>query len=349
MEMKTQKNKGILFALIIALLMPAMAFGQEKLDLRNRYQINKDGSFIQFKTTMAGFPVVRGAIKSYQATMYYDANDITKTSATLRIAADGFTTSHDKRDETLQGKDFLNTQKFPAIWFQGDQVTKTDTGFDLTGQMYIKDIVKPVTIHMTKPTVMKEAMNGQDIMMAVGKLKINRKDFDLGASGPWGANPMLGDDIEIDFSFLGFSYTPTYLKSLYVKQVNGRDHAVGVVFNEIKANGLQAGIAKIDQLAQDKAYANENWLSNAANIGWMLLVEGMGEEAVAIFEQALQRNPNHMVTLLRIGDAYTVAGQFDKALEHFKKERSLDARIRFTHIPEMIQKLGGKFELKNMK
>ena len=348
--MKQKTLRKISLAIVIALLSPFMTFGQQQdINLLNRFQINKDGSYIQFKTTMAGFPVVRGSISAYQATIYYDPNDIMKTSATLRIGSEGFNTAHPRRDETLQGKGFLNSQEHPGIWFQGDQVTKTDKGFDLTGDMYIKGIVKPVTINMTKPTVMKGALNGQDMMMAQGMLKINRKDFDLGTSGPWASNPMLGDEIEIEFNFMGFSYTLQYLKGLYVRKVNGRDHAVGVIYNEVKTNGLESGMKKIGELAQHKDYANENWLSNAANIGWMLLVDGMGKEAVAFFEQALQRNPNHTVSLLRIGDAYTVAGQHDKALEHFKKERSLDARMRFTHIPEMIKKLGGKFELKNMK
>ncbi len=350
MEMKTLKQFTSIGALtLLSLLVTRPINAQGKLDLGNRYQINKDGSFIQFKTTMAGFPVIRGSISTYQATIYYDPNDVSKSSATLRIGSDGFTTSHDKRDIELQGAAFLNTAKFPAIWFQGDKVKETAGGFDLTGNLNIKNIVKEVTINMNKPTVMRGAMNGQDMMMASGTLKFNRKDFDLGTSGPWGANPMLGNEVEIEFNFMGFSYTLQYLKGLYVKQVNGRDHAVGAVYRETKANGLQKGMAKFEALMKDKAYSGDNWLSNAANIGWILLVDKMGKEAVAFFEMALKQNPNHTVSLLRIGDAYTVAGQYDYALRHFKKERSLPARARFTHIPEMIKKLGGDFTLKNMK
>ena len=70
---------------------------------------------------------------------------------------------------------------------------------------------------------------------------------------------------------------------------------------------------------------------------------------LAFYEMALDEDHNHMVSLLRLGDAYTIAGQFEDALAHYQKEWSLPARARFTHIPQMIKLLSGKFELEDMK
>lgn len=323
--------------------------GQQKIEMGNRFQINKDGSYVIFKTTMGGFPVIRGSLKAYQATIFYDPNDLLSTSATIRFGSAGFTTSHDKRDAELQGESFLNTANFPGIWFQGNEVKVTETGLDLTGTLNIKNISKPVTVSIEKPTIMRGAMNKQDLMMVKGNLKINRKDFELGTIGPWGANPMLGEEVEIEFSFMGTSYTIDYLKATFVREVEGRQHAVGLVYNEVKEKGVDNGLKMVKKLMKEKNYKSDNWPTNLANIGWILMVDGYGKESLPFYELALKQNSKHLPSLLRLGDAYTIAGEYDNALAHFKKERSLPERTRFTHIPHMIMLLGGNFKMENLK
>ena len=346
MEKKTLKVAVAMLALVIG---GVQTFAQKKIDMGDRFQINKDGSYITFKTTLAGFPVIRGSVKSYQANMFYDPEDIMSTSATIRIGTEGFTTSHDKRDAELQGENFLNTEKFPAIWFQGSEVALTETGFDLTGTVNIKDITKKVTVHVEKPTIMRNAMNNLDLMMVTGNLKLNRKDFDLGAAGPWASNPMFGEEIDIEFNFMGTSYTIEYLTATFVNQKDGRDNPVGLVYNDVKANGVKSGLKLVEKLSKDKEYKSDNWPTNLANIGWILMVDGYGKESLPFYELALKQNAKHLPSLLRLADAYTIAGQYDDAMAHLKKEWSLPERARFTHIPQLMMLLSGGFDLRNMK
>lgn len=333
------------FALVI--ISTSCAVSQEKIDLSKRYQINKDGSYITFTTSMAGFPVIKGSLSAYQGTIFYNPDDVKSTSATIRFGASGLSTAHDKRDEQLHGSEFLDTEAFPGMWFQGDEVEINDNGFNLNGILNIKNISKPVSIEIKTPNLM--SMNRQDMMMLSGSLQINRRDFDLGTTGAWASNPMLGDEIAINFTFLCFSYTVDYLKALYVKDTERGGHPVGLVYQEVVDNGVKSGTKLAKSLMKDDKYKSDNWLTNLANIGWILMVDGYGEESLVFYEMALDQNPNHLISLLRLGDAYTIAGQNDKALSHFKKEWNIPARARFTHIPEMIRKLSGDFDLKDMK
>ncbi len=333
--------------LMVVIILPV--FAQKKINMGNRYQINKDGSYISFTTNMSGFPVIKGLAKVYQANMFYDPEDIMSSSATIRIGSAGLSTAHDKRDVKLQGENFLNSEEFPAIWFQGTEVQITDSGFDLSGTINIKNIKKPVTIHMAKPTVIRRAMNNLDVLRVKGSLKLNRKDFDLGAMGDWASNPMLGEEIEIEFSFLGTSYTIDYLKERYVKKVDGMDNPVGLVYNEVKSNGVKSGKQLVEKLSMDERYKSDNWLGHLANIGWILMSDGLGKESLPFYEMALKENPDHLVSLLRLGDAYVIADKHEDALAHYRKEWELPARARFTHIPQMIKLLSGEFDLVNMK
>ncbi len=341
------RSTAFTFALIVCLSIQVL--GQSEINMNNRFQINKDGSYVTFGTTMANFPVIKGSLKAYQATIFYDPDNPTQTSATIRFGADGMSTAHDKRDEQLHGPDFLDVANYPGIWFQGFEAEVSDTGLNLKGDLYIKDIVKPVTINLRKPTLMRKAMNNLDLLMVNGQLMIDRKNFDLGTSGRYAADPMLGSEVTIEFNFMCFSYTIDYLKALYVNEKEGVANPVGLVYEEVKANGADKGLSLVKKLSKDKNYKGDNWASNLANIGWILMVDGYGKESLPFYEMALSMDKGHLPSLLRLGDAYTIAGAYDDALEHFEEEWSLPARARFTHIPHMIRALDGTFVLNQMK
>ena len=321
----------------------------QTINMGNRYQIKKDSSYITFKAALGELPVIKGSLKAYQGTIFYDPNDVMSTSATIRFGTEGLAAADGKQNTALQGKDFLYTSKFPSIWFQGTDVKLTEKGFDLSGMVNIKNISKPVTIHIEEPTILRNAMNNQDVMIANGNLIVNRKDFGLGTTGNWASDTAFADEIEINFHFMCTSYTIDYLKDTFVKQVDGRDHAVGLVYHDVKANGLESGIKLAETLSKDSKYKSDDWLGNFANIGWILMVDGYGKESLPFYEMALKRNSKHLPSLLRLGDAYTIAAQHENALAHFEDEWSLSARARFTHIPHMIKLLSSEFELKNMK
>ena len=89
--------------------------------------------------------------------------------------------------------------------------------------------------------MMKRAMNNLDLMIVKGSLSISRKEFKLGTSGPWSSNPMFDDEILIEFTFTGFSYTIDFLKANYVGATGGKENPVGLVYNEVKEKGLRKG------------------------------------------------------------------------------------------------------------
>lgn len=353
MKIENIKKSAALLAvsLFVLLSAPAGLLAQStNIDMGDRFQIFKDASYVTFETSFAGFPLIRGSISAYQANIFYDPDHLDRTSATIRFGAESIATAHPRRDEELHGSAFFDAANFPGVWFQSTKATPTSDGLDLTGNLNIKNITKEVTLHISKPNVMRKAMGGRDMLMAKGTLAFKRSDFGLGKGSSYGSIQMLGDDINIEFSLVGMNYTIDYLQAMYIgKTSSGQDNPVGLIYNETKANGFDSGQKKLMSLAGNPDYKQTNWSSVVANVGWILMVDGYGKEAVKFFEFGLNKNPAHTTSLLRLGDAYVIAGDFDKALKHYEKEYSLPARVRFTHLPEMIRLLSGKFALTNMK
>ena len=323
---------------------------KELIDMGDRFQINKDASYVNFETTFAGFPAIRGAFSGYMANIFYDPDYPERTSATIRFASNSLSSAHPKRDEELLGAHFLDAENHPGIWFQSTQAKAKGDGLELTGDLYIKGITKEVKLQLEQPKVMRKGMGGRDLMMAKGGLSFNRKDFELGTKSSYPAIGMLGDQIDIEFVIVSANYTLDYLKALFLgKTRDGKDNPVGLIYNQVLAKGQEAGEAELMSLASQSAYKGTNWLSVLANLGWILMVDGHGKEAVHFFDLALSKDPNHFTSLIRLGDALVIAGDYERALKHYQQEYALDARKRYTHIPEMIRKLSGQFELKSMK
>jgi len=321
---------------------------EKKIDMGDRFQINKDGSYVTFETNYYGFPIIRGSIKAYQATIFYNPGEVERTSATIRFGSSSISTAHDKRDKELASTSFLDSDNFPGIWFQGMKTTLTSGGFDITGTLSIKDINKQVTVHIEKPTIVRKGMGGRDLMMMKGELVVNRKDFKLGMGSSH--EQMLGDEITIQFHFLCSNYTLDYLKSTYITEIApNKEHPVGILYKDIKQNGLKSGKMKMETLVKDEFYSQGNWPSILSDLAWILMVDNMADEALEFYDMALQMKPGHLPSLLRMGDAYVIGGHHDKALKHYKAEYDLQERARFTHLPHLIRMLSGSFNLTGMK
>jgi len=348
--MKRKKLRFFALALLSLTLSIGLKAQNEKINMGDRFQINKDASYVTFETSFAGFPAIRGSISAYQANIFYDPAHPERTSATIRFGSSSVSSAHPKRDEELVGANFLDAENHPGMWFTSTKATVSGNGITLDGDLYIKGITKPVQLKLEKPNVMRKGMGGRDLMMAKGGLSFNRKDFQLGVKSNYPAVGMLGDQIDIEFVIVGSNYTIDYLKSIFVgKTRDGKDNPVGLIYNEVIAKGQEAGEAEFMSLVSQKEYKGTNWLSVMANLGWILMVDGHGKEAVHFFNMALSKDPNHFVSLIRLGDALVIAGDHAGALKHYMKEYSLDPRVRFTHLPEMIKQLSGQFALKNMK
>lgn len=93
----------------------------------------------------------------------------------------------------IQGEDFLDTAKYPAITFkstnlkfEGDKLVAVD------GDLTIKDVTKPVTLTVTSFNCMPHPMSKKDACGANATTKIKRSDFKTGKFAP-----AVGDELTL--------------------------------------------------------------------------------------------------------------------------------------------------------
>ena len=87
---------------------------------------------------------VKGAFKTFDASIYTTANDFTTAEIDLWIDASSITTGDAKRDEHLKSADFFDVQNHKQITFTSSTIGKPDQDgiHEVWGELTMKGIAK---------------------------------------------------------------------------------------------------------------------------------------------------------------------------------------------------------------
>ena len=96
-----------------------------------------------------------------------------EVSGSITVAADSVETKNATRDKHLRSGDFFETDTFPHIIFSVHRLQPSSEGVTVTGQLTVRDRVRPVTFPATVPV----ASSGEVWLDA--EVQINRADFGL--------------------------------------------------------------------------------------------------------------------------------------------------------------------------
>lgn len=143
------------------------------------YKVDPSHSDVVFKVKHLMISTVSGLFKTFDATLELDEDDFTNARVRFEADIDSIDTKNEQRDAHLKGDDFFNAAQYPKMTFTSTHIEKkSDEEFTMTGDLTIRDVTKPVTLHVD--------FNG-DIVDPWGMErkgfeitgKINRKDFKL--------------------------------------------------------------------------------------------------------------------------------------------------------------------------
>ena len=155
--------------------------------------------------TMAGFSVkhlvistVRGEFGKTTGVLHLDDKDVTKSSVEATIDTTTITTRNADRDNHLKSPDFFDVAKYPTITFKSTRVVKAHGHLEVTGDLTMKGVTRPVTLRVTGPTpeIKDPGGNLRRGIQATGK--ISRKAFGLLWNKVVEAGPVVGDEVAIE-------------------------------------------------------------------------------------------------------------------------------------------------------
>ena len=119
-----------------------------------------DFNFVSEKTT--------GTVKGIQATIIFDAKNLSIASFNGTADVTTLTTNNKMRDNHLQQEEMFNAKKYPTLDFKSSSIKKTEKGFEMKGTLTIKGISKEVIINFS-----------YEKNIFIGKTVIYSNDFDV--------------------------------------------------------------------------------------------------------------------------------------------------------------------------
>jgi polyisoprenoid-binding protein YceI len=155
------------------------------------YKIDTGHSSVGFKVRHF-FTPVPGSFTRFEGTITLDREAWEKSSVEATIEATSIDTANDRRDGDLRGGNFFSVEAFPKLTFKSTSWKKTgEDTFDVTGDLTIKGVTKPVTLAV-KLLGIGPGARGAVLSGWEATTRIDRRDF-----GVSGAQAAVGNEVEV--------------------------------------------------------------------------------------------------------------------------------------------------------
>jgi polyisoprenoid-binding protein YceI len=143
------------------------------------YSVDPVHSSVSFMTPHAGISYIHGRFNDFSGTFTLDKEHPGQSSFALSINVASVDTNNQKRDEHLRAPDYFNEKQFPAITFQSTQVKKTDGGLEVTGNLTLHGVTKPITMTLKGGDKIVEFPKGTPRVGVQTMLTIDRTEFGM--------------------------------------------------------------------------------------------------------------------------------------------------------------------------
>jgi polyisoprenoid-binding protein YceI len=138
---------------------------------------------------------VPGKFNKFNGTVTIDRENAANNRAEATIESASIDTGNQKRDDHLRTADFLDAARLPKITFKSTAWSKTgDDTYDVTGDLTIKDVTKPVVLKVTA-LGFGPGSGGAQLSGWEATAKINKKEFNV--KDPPMLDAALGDEVTV--------------------------------------------------------------------------------------------------------------------------------------------------------
>ena len=147
-------------------------------DITGTWVIDPAHTSIAFTARHAMVAKVRGSFGEFEGQFTIDEANLGASSAQLTIQAASIDTSNADRDAHLKSPDFLNVEANPTLTFTSTAVERKGDVFNVTGNLTINGVSKPVTVPFELLGVSQDPWGNTKIGFE-GETEISRKEFGL--------------------------------------------------------------------------------------------------------------------------------------------------------------------------
>ena len=142
---------------------------------------------------------VHGVFRGVTGKLNFDAANPAKSSVEATIDVNTVDTGIAQRDGHLKSDAFFDVAKFPTMTFKSTSVKKVGDHYDVTGDLTLHGVTKPVVLKLEEPSKPQIGMDKKPHVGFTATTTINRQDYGVKwqaalASG----DKAVGDEVKIE-------------------------------------------------------------------------------------------------------------------------------------------------------
>ncbi|SFJ28171.1 YceI family protein [Myroides guanonis] len=163
------------------------------------WKLDTTHSNIGFSIKHMMFTNVKGSFEKYDGSLKMNESDFENAQIEFSAEIASISTNNTDRDAHLRSADFFDAEQFPTLKFKSTSIVKKgDHDYDLTGDLTIHGVTKPVLLKAEFSGLMKDPFGNTKIGLNING-KVNRKDWGLNWNAGLEAGGLLvSEDVKFD-------------------------------------------------------------------------------------------------------------------------------------------------------
>jgi polyisoprenoid-binding protein YceI len=145
---------------------------------RTTWTIDPSHSNIEFVAKHMMITTVKGRFAEFTGTVVADEARLADSSVEVTMQAASLDTRSEQRDAHLRSPDFLDVENYPEVTFRSTALRGSKESFELTGDLTIRGVTRPITLDVTFEGDGKDPWGGTRASFSA-KGKFDRRDFGL--------------------------------------------------------------------------------------------------------------------------------------------------------------------------
>ncbi len=190
--------------LFVLISLPAFA----ESAVPQKWDIVEEKSTLAFTWKQSGAPAT-GTFKKFSAEIFFDPDNLADSRVTAEIDIASIDTGYDDRDQDLKSATWFDAGQFPAARFVSTAFRKTDAGYEVDGNLTIREVSVPLSLPFT--LTFAEDASGKTTALMKGSVMLERLKFGLG-QGEWAETGVIANEVDVEINLLALpaqdSFTP---------------------------------------------------------------------------------------------------------------------------------------------
>lgn len=168
--------------------------------VKTNWLIDPTHSEVHFKVKHLVISTVTGTFKSFAGSMESGNEDFQDAAIEFTLDVNSIDTNQEQRDGHLKSADFFDAEHFPKISFKSASFKKVGDGYELLGDLTLKNVSKLVKLNVEFGGTATDFYGNTKAGFEVSG-KISRKEFGLTWEGITEAGAIVvGDEIKLQFN-----------------------------------------------------------------------------------------------------------------------------------------------------